>query len=165
MPSNETMKTAYNNLIRSVRLGIATLIACLVMLFSEKSTASSTIVQDDSSRTAQPVRRVVHPLDPKPIRMSEAGARQALKDRADLLMLQGVVASQDTLLAQQRKAISTQGQTIQQLNERQQQAQNAGQTAQAQAERYRKKLRGARLENWLMRGAVVLYVAVRFKLI
>lgn len=147
------MKNDYNNSIRSVRHATAILIACLVMLFSAKSTASTTV--------ADSLNRLV----PKPIRLTEAGARQVLRDKADLIMLQGVVKSQDTLLLQQRQALSSQSQTIRQLSAQQQQAQNVGQTAQAQANDCRKKLCGARLENWLTRAAVLLYIAAKFKLI
>lgn len=97
------------------------------------------------------------------MRLTEAGARQVLKDRADLIMLKGVVVAKDTLLRTQQQAITQQGQTIQQLNQLQQQHQNAGRTAQSQANDYRQKWHGARLENWSWRGlaAVALYVLVR----
>ncbi len=147
------MKNVYGDSTKAGRLVIGILILCLGMLSSRKSTAN-TMGKDSLTRLAL-----------KPIRLTEAGARQVLKDRADLIMLQGVIKSQDTLLAQQRQAITQQGQTINQLNQRQQQAQNVGQSAQAQADDCRKRLRAARLENWITRGAVVFYLAVRFKLI
>lgn len=146
-------KPGFGRWTKAVKLAIGTLILCLEMLFSGKSIAST--ISPDSLR----------PLETKPIRLTEAGARQVLKDKADLLMLQGVLLSQDTLLRQQRQAIDAQNLTIQQLNERQQQEKNQGTTAQYQLAHYQTKWRGARLENWLWRAGLVVYVAVRFKLL
>ena len=145
------MTNAYANSIRNGWNGFGRLILCLAMLYSTKSTACTT----DS----------LHRLDPKPIRLTETGARQVLKDRADLIMLTGVVQSQDTLLSQQRKALDQQGLTIQQLNERQQQASDQATGWKSQAVHYQKKLRAARWENWLVRVGAVVYVVVRLKLI
>lgn len=140
---------------KNAGLVISALILCLVLHFSTNSTASTMV--------ADSVPVPVH-LDPKPMRLTEAGARQALKDRADLLMLRVVVLAKDTLLRTQQQAITQQGLTIQELNQLQQQKQNAGQTARNQASDYRQKWHGARLENWSWRGvaAVAVYLLVRF---
>ena len=145
------MKNAYTNWTKNGRPAIATLIVCLGMLFSGKSTASTT----DSLRR----------LDPKPIRLTETGARQVLKDKADLIMLTGVVQSQDTLLVQQKQALARQGMTIQELNGLRQQTANQVGQLQGQLDTKSRKLRAARWENWLVRLGAVAYVAVRLKLI
>ncbi|MCK8492888.1 hypothetical protein M0L20_13555 [Spirosoma sp. RP8] len=145
------MRNDYANWTRNAWLVSVRLILCLAMLYSTNSTGC----------TMDSLKR----LDPKPIRLTEAGARQVLKDKADLILLIGKVQSQDTLLAQQQQALTSQGQTIKQLNEGKQQEKNRVTTAQSQTDAYRKKLRAARLENWITRGAVLLYVVVRLKLI
>ncbi|GAB3886099.1 hypothetical protein GCM10028825_14780 [Spirosoma agri] len=145
------MKNGYANWIKNAWRVSARLILCLAMLYSTKSTGCTT----DSLKR----------LDPKPIRLTEAGARQVLRDKAELIMLIGKVQSQDTLLAQQRQALTSQGRTIKQLNEGHQQEKNRVTTVQSQLDDTRKKLRSARLENWLVRGAAVLYVVVKLKLI
>ena len=156
------MKNAYTNWTKNGRPAIATLIVCLGMLFSGKSTASTTTAPVDSSRR---VVVLVRAIPTKPIRLTEEAARQVLKDKADLLILQGVISSQDTLLKQQREAYSSQGLTIQQLNERQQQAANQVGQLRGQLDTTSRKLRAARWENWLVRLGAVAYVAVRLKLI
>jgi len=145
------MQNAYKNWIKSARLGIGTLIVCLAQLCNAKSTSS----------TIDSLRR----LEPRTILLTETGARQVLKDKADLIMLYGVVSSQDTLLTQQQRAILTLNQSVQQLNERQQQATDQSRNARSQTERYRKKLRAARWENWIIRGGAVIYVVLKFRLI
>ncbi|GAB3767828.1 hypothetical protein GCM10028818_01290 [Spirosoma horti] len=131
------------------------------MLSSLKSIASTTTAQADSSRRVGPVQV----MDPKPIRLTEAGARQVLKDKADLIMLLDVVKAKDTLLTQQSQAITVQNQTITQLNNRQQAKTDELVKANERADNYRKNLRAARLENWAVRIAAVTYLVLRFRLI
>lgn len=145
------MQNAYKNWIKNGQLVIGILIVCLAMLCNAKSTRSTT----DSLRK----------LEPRTILLTETGARQVLKDKADLIMLYGVVSSQDTLLTQQQRAILTLNQSVQQLNQRQQQATDQSRDARSLAEQYRKKLRAARWENWLIRGGAVIYVVLKFRLI
>ena len=162
MNSNNPIRSACACSTRSVRVAIVTLILCLGLGFSVKSTASTIPPVADSNRVEQPAPQR---LDPKPIRLTEAGARQVLKDKADLIMLQGVVASQDTLLSERNRVIAAQSQIITRLNQRQQANANIGTTAASQTDHYRKRLHAARLENWIVRGAAVLYVVVRLRLI
>ncbi|GAB3803473.1 hypothetical protein GCM10028819_33450 [Spirosoma humi] len=166
MNSHKLTKPGYDRWIKSVRLATGTLILCLVMLSSLRSTASTITALADSSRRVGPqVRLPVQAMDPKPIRLTEAGARQVLKDKADLIMLLDVVKSQDTLLAQQSRAITAQDKTITQLNNRQQAKSDESVKANERAEAYRKKLRAARLENWAVRIAAAAYLAIKFRLI
>lgn len=146
------MKHGCKNYRLPVALLILALTASPAMPFSKKLTASITT---DTLR----------PIDPKPIRFSEEGARQALKDRADVLYLYGVVASQDTLLRQNRQTIEQQQKLLNALNSQQQHFHNALTAQQTQTDRYRRKLKNARLENWLVRSAAVLYVAYRLRLL
>lgn len=135
---------------------IAILILCLVTLSSRKSTASTI----DSLRVG-PVAR----LETKPIRLTEEGARQVLKDRADLQYLYGVVKAKDVLLSQREQLISEQSTTIQQLNQSGQSNRDQAAKTQAELDACRKKLRAARWENWLVRAAAVAYVTLKVRAI
>jgi len=161
MNSQKPTKPDSARWIKNVKRVTGTLILCLVLLSSLRSTASTITALADSSRRVGPVQA----MDPKPIRLTEAGARQVLKDKADLIMLLDVVKSQDTLLTQQSRAITAQNQTITQLNNRQQAKADESVKANERAEGYRKKLRAARLENWAVRIAAAAYLAIKFRLI
>jgi hypothetical protein len=148
-----TMKHVYNGWINSVRRSIGALIVYLLMSFSTLSIACSTDSLPDRGRPIQAER-----IDLKPIRLSESGARQVLRDRVDLVTLRGIVASQDTLLVDQQRAIADRDKLIGLMNRDRQQTANAGQQARTQAETYRRRWHAARSENWLWRGGAALYV-------
>ena len=58
-----------------------------------------------NARSTGSITDSLQKLEPRRILLTETGARQVLKDKADLIMLYGVVASQDTLLTQQQRTI------------------------------------------------------------
>ena len=145
------MMNVYANWIKNGSLVFARLILCLVLLSSLKSTACTI----DSLKS----------LDPKPIRLTENGARQVLKDKASLIMLQGVVASQDTMLNQLRMAVTNQQKAARTLNESRQAVVESAKQLQTDLDKKARKLRAARLENWLVRVGAAVYLAVRLKLI
>ncbi|MCX6216407.1 hypothetical protein [Spirosoma sp.] len=141
------MRNVYVNWIKNGSPAFARLILCLCLLSSLNSTACTI----DSLKI----------LDPKPIRLTANGARQVLKDKASLIMLQGVVASQDTLLSQLQKAVSSQQKTVKTLNESRQAVIDSARQLQTNLDKKSRKLRAARLENWLVRGAAALYLALK----
>ena len=151
------MRPVYTNWTCSVRLISVILILCLANNCRAKSTDSTMIPHDSLP--------ILRRLDPTPIRLSEAGARQVLADRYDLQKLRQVVLLKDSLLQLRSQVIAAQRQTITTLNNDQQSQRNGKQQAQSQTDNYRTKLRGARWENWLWRGGAVLILLVKLRVI
>ncbi|WP_428657622.1 hypothetical protein [Runella sp.] len=125
------------------------LILCAELLFSVRSTACS----DTLSK-----------LEAKPIRLSEAGARMALKAIEEAKMLNGVVALKDSIIRNYQLDGERKTKTILNSAHELQAAQNKTATLATSLESAKRKLLWSRLENWAWRGAVLLIAAKKIGL-
>lgn len=125
------------------------LILCAVLLSSVKSTACS----DTLSR-----------LDPKPIRMSEAGARMAIKAIEEAKMLNQVVILKDSIISTYRQDSERKTKTILNGAHELQAATDQAAELSVTLTSTRRKLFWSRLENWAWRGAVLLIAAKKIGL-
>lgn len=117
------------------------LILCVALLSSVRSTACS----DTLSR-----------LEAKPIRMSEAGAKMALKAIEEAKMLNQVIVLKDSIISTYRQDSERKTKTILSGAHELQAAQNKAATLTTSLHSAKRKLLWSRLENWAWRGAVLL---------